>query len=274
MARSYSVPAVRRAIQVLEILANSHTGLSLAELSRSTSIPKSSLFRILNTLEHHSVVLQDEQRETFTLGMKLIDWGNRALDKIDLKTVSHPHLIRMAHETRESYYVAILDDSEVIVIDRADTPEMWQMVARLGQRSPVHATASGQILISEMSAPAINALINRHGLRKFTGRTITTRESLEKRLRQVRAKGFVVADAEYKPDLCVIAVPIRDHHGRITAALMTAMPSERARTEPERVNEVLSVLEREAVVISREIGYSGPPPQPQPLQDETGRKAQ
>jgi len=272
MARNYSVPAVRRAIQILEILASSHTGLSLAELSRSTSIPKSSLFRILNTLERHSVVLQDEQRETFTLGMKLIDWGNRALDKVDLKSVSHPHLVRMAHETRESYYVAILDDSEVIIIDRADTPEMWQMVARLGQRSPVHATASGQILISEMNAPAINALITRQGLKKYTARTITTREGLEKRLQQVRAKGFVVANAEYKPDLCVIAVPIRDHHGRITAALMTAMQSERARKEPDRVEEILTVLQREAAVISREIGYSGPPAQP--LQDASGRKRQ
>jgi DNA-binding IclR family transcriptional regulator len=272
MARNYSVPAVRRAIQVLEILANSHAGLSLAELSRSTSIPKSSLFRILNTLEEHSIVLQDEQRETFALGMKLIDWGNRALEGIDLKTVSHPHLLRMAHESRESYYVAILDDSEVIVIDRADAPDMWQMVARLGQRSPVHATASGQILISEMSAPAINALITRHGLKKYTARTITTREALEKRLRQVRAKGFVVANAEYKPDLCVIAVPIRDHHGRITAALMTAMQSERARKEPGRVDELVVVLQREAAVLSREIGYSGPPQNTQ--HDEPGRKAQ
>jgi DNA-binding IclR family transcriptional regulator len=270
MARDYSVPAVRRAIQVLEILANSHTGLSLAELSRLTAIPKSSLFRILNTLEHQSLVLQDTQRETFALGMKLIDWGNRALDKIDLKTVSHPHLVRIAHETRESYYVAILDDSEVIIIDRADTPEIWQMVARLGQRSPVHATASGQILISDMGADAITAVIARHGLKRYTPRTITTREALEGRLRRVRAKGYVVANAEYKADLCVIAVPIRGHHGRITAALMTAMHSDQARKEPTRVKEVVAVLKKEGTVISREIGFLGP--LVQPSHDQPGRK--
>ena len=255
MARNYSVPAVRRAIEVLEILAQSHAGLSLADLSRLTSIPKSSLFRILNTLERHAVVLQDDQRETFSLGMKLIDWGNRALDNIDLKTVAHPHLVRMAHETRESYYVAMLDEGEVIIIDRTDTPEIWRMVARLGQRSPVHATASGQVLISEMNQEAIDSLIGRNGLKKYTPRTITDPERLHKRLLRIRNDGYVVANAEYKPDLCVIAAPIRDHHGLIAAALMTAMPSDRARKEITRVREVVRILKTESAVISREIGY-------------------
>ncbi len=225
METNYTVPAVHRAIQVLEILAVSHTGFTLADLSRQTGIPKSSLFRILLTLEQSSIVSQDRSRGTFTLGMKLIDWGNRALDKIDLKTITHPHLMRLAHETRESYYVAVLDDHEVIIIDRADTPEIWRMVARLGQRSPVHATASGQILVSEASAEALDAIVARTGLKRFTKRTITSLSGLKKRLKEVRHDGYVVADAEYKPDLCVIAVPIRDHHGKISAALMTALQS-------------------------------------------------
>ncbi|MBP1658675.1 MAG: transcriptional regulator, IclR family [Bacteroidetes bacterium] len=159
MANEYTVPAVHRAVQVLEILAGSHTGFSLADLSRQTGIPKSSLFRILLTLEKASIVHLDRARNIYNLGMKLIDWGNRALDKIDLKTITHPHLVRMAQETRESYYVAILDDYEVIIIDRADTPDIWSMVARLGARSPVHATASGQILIAEAPEDVVSTII-------------------------------------------------------------------------------------------------------------------
>jgi DNA-binding IclR family transcriptional regulator len=129
------------------------------------------------------------------------------------------------------------------------------MVARLGQRSPVHATASGQVLISEMGQESIDKLVNRRGLKKFTPRTITDGERLLKRLRRIRTDGFVVANAEYKPDLCVIATPIRDHHGVIAAALMTAMHSDRARKETSRVREVVRILKAEAEVISREIGY-------------------
>lgn len=259
MANEYTVPAVHRAVQVLEILAGSHTGFSLADLSRQTGIPKSSLFRILLTLEKASIVHLDRARNIYNLGMKLIDWGNRALDKIDLKTITHPHLVRMAQETRESYYVAILDDYEVIVIDRADTPEIWSMVARLGQRSPVHATASGQILVAEAPEEVVNTIIARKGLKRFTPRTLTSVARLKDRLKEVRRTGFTIADAEYKPDLCVIAVPIRDHHGKIQAALMTALQSERMRRNRALSGDIVEVLKRESAVISRELGYQGQP---------------
>jgi len=161
MTKDYTVPAVHRTIQVLEILSASSTGFSLADLSRQTGIPKSSLFRILLTLDRSSVVHLDEARGTYTLGPKLIDWGTQALDKIDLKTITHPHLVRLANETRESYYIAVLDDYEVILIDRADTPEIWRMVARLGNRSPVHATASGQVLIADVLRTGVDVIATR-----------------------------------------------------------------------------------------------------------------
>lgn len=255
MTKDYTVPAVQRTIQVLEILASSQSGFSLADLSRQTGIPKSSLFRILLTLDRSSLVHQDEARGTFSLGAKLIDWGNRALDKIDLKSVTHPHLVRLANDTRESYYVAVLDDFEVIIIDRADTPEIWRMVARLGQRSPVHATASGQVLIADLSADLLDTVLSRGGLKKYTPYTITSASRLKSRLREVRERGYVVADAEYKPDLCVIATPIRDHHGRASAALMTALQSERARRNKQLVSGIVEILKAEAAVISRQIGY-------------------
>lgn len=258
MPNEYTVPAVQRAVTVLELLAGSDTGISLAELSRQTGFPKSSLFRILLTLEKASIVQLDRTRNIFTLGMKLIDWGNRALEKIDLKTVTHPHLVRMAHETRESYYVAILDDNEVIIIDRADTPEIWRMVARLGQHSPVHATASGQVLMAEATDEVLAAAIQHTGLKRFTPQTITSMGRLRNRLKDVRRDGHVVNDAEYKPDLCVIAVPLRDHYGKVVAALMTALQSERARRNKSLVMSIVDILKREASVISREIGYQGP----------------
>jgi DNA-binding IclR family transcriptional regulator len=258
MPNEYTVPAVQRAVDVLELLAGSHTGISLADLSRLTGFPKSSLFRILLTLEKASIVQLDRTRNMFTLGMKLIDWGNRALEKIDLKTVTHPHLVRMAHETRESYYVAILDDNEVIIIDRADTPEIWRVVARLGQRSPVHATASGQVLMAESSDDTLHAAIQRTGLKRFTSLTITSMSRLKSRLKEIRRDGYVINDAEYKADLCVIAVPLRDHHGKIVAALMTAITSERSRKNKPFLMSIVEILKREASVISKELGYQGP----------------
>jgi DNA-binding IclR family transcriptional regulator len=164
----------------------------------------------------------------------------------------------MAHETRESYYVAILDDNEVIIIDRADTPEIWRMVARLGQRSPVHCTASGQVLVAEAPDDALHLAIQRSGLKRFTPQTITSVSRLKSRLKEVRRDGYVINDAEYKADLCVIATPLRDHHGKVVAALMTALQSDRARRNKPLLMSIVDLLKREAGVISKELGYQGP----------------
>jgi IclR family pca regulon transcriptional regulator len=164
----------------------------------------------------------------------------------------------MAHETKESYYLAILDDYEVIIIDRADTPEIWQIVARLGQRSPFHATASGQVLVADLTPDLVQKIIVEKGLKKFTPHTITSPSKLRERLKKVREEGFAIANAEYKPDLCVIAVPVRDHHGRVAAALMTAFHADRARKDKPLVKGIIAILKREAATISREIGYLDP----------------
>ena len=254
----YIVPSVHRAIQVLEVLATSDEGISLADLSKRIGVPKSTLFRILTTLEHNSIVNHDEQRRKFTLGIKLLDWGNSALSRIDLKTVAHPHLVRMANETKESYYLAILDHHEVIIVDRVDTPEIWTMVARLGQRSPVHATASGQVLISDLKPDVLEKIIERSGMKKYTPKTITSLRKLKQRLEEVKEEGYAVADAEYKPDLCALAAPIFDHHSRVSAALMMALSHERIARNKKLIDGMIDILKREAATISHEIGYQEP----------------
>jgi len=132
-------------------------------------------------------------------------------------------------------------------------------VTRLGQRSPVHATASGQILLSDLPGETVDQIIVQTGLKRFTARTIISASGLKKRLMEVRKHGYVVANAEYKPDLCVIATPIRDHHGKVSAALMTALHSERARRSKALVNQIVDILKREALLISHQIGYQGTP---------------
>jgi IclR family pca regulon transcriptional regulator len=231
--------------------------MSLAQLAVQTKVPKSTMFRILFTLQQNSIVVEDHERKLFTLGMKLLDWGNAALSKIDLKTIAHTHLLTLAHETRESFYLAMLDHDEVILIDHVDTPEIWKMVTRLGHRSPFHCTASGLVLTSDLPSEEVDAMIERQGLRKYTSKTVTTPAKLKRRIEEVKKQGFAIADGEYKTDLCAIAVPVWDHSGQVAASLMTAVPSDRISREKRIVDDLLSVLRREALHISKRIGYTG-----------------
>ncbi|MEP0821784.1 MAG: IclR family transcriptional regulator [Ignavibacterium sp.] len=256
MPVDYTVPAIDRAVRLLEILSLAPHGRSLAQLADELAVPKSTLFRILHTLEEHAVVIEDPDRKVFTLGMRLLEWGHAALSRIDLKTVAHPYLQKLAHETRESFYLAILDHDDVILIDHVDTPEVWKMVTRLGHRSPIHCTASGLVLIADRDPQDVERLIGRKGLKKFTETTITTTTALKRRLARIRKDGYSIVDGEYKPDLCAMAVPIRDHTARVVASLMTAIPSERYRKSKRKAKELISFLVRFAGQISARLGYN------------------
>jgi len=255
MSLNYTVPAIDRAVRLLEILSASTQGRSLAQLSEELNVPKSTLFRILYTLQERAIVVEDPERKLFTLGMKLLDWGHAALSKIDLKTIVHPHLQKLAQETRESFYLAILDHDVVILIDHVDTPEVWKMVTRLGYQSPVHCTATGLVLIADLEDREVEAIVDRRGLKKFTETTITSPTKLKKRLKEVRQNGYSIVDGEYKPELCAIAVPIRDHGGSVVASLMTAIPSERYKRNKKHASELIEALREEAQLVSRRIGY-------------------
>jgi DNA-binding IclR family transcriptional regulator len=230
--------------------------MSLAQLATQTRVPKSTMFRILHTLQENSIVVEDAERKLFTLGMRLLEWGHAALARIDVKTIAHPHLVKLAHETRESFYLALLDQGEVIIIDHVDTPEIWKMVTRLGQRSPFHCTATGLVLTAEMDPEEVRSIIELHSLKRFTPKTITSLSRLKKRLAEVQRCGYAVVDGEYKEDLCAIAVPIRDHTSKVFASLMTAIPSDRSRKDKKLVETLIDVLKHEAVLISKEIGYA------------------
>jgi IclR family acetate operon transcriptional repressor len=229
--------------------------MSLAQLASQTKVPKSTMFRILHTLHQHQIILEDNERKMFTLGMRVLGWGHAALERIDYKAIAHPHLVKLAEETRESFYLALLDQDEVILVDRVDTPEVWKMVTRLGQRSPFHCTATGLVIAGGMSDQAIDEMIDRHGLRRFTPKTIINETRLKRRLKEVNRLGYAVADGEYKPDLCAVAVPIWDHTGAVVASLMTAVQSARSHKDKKLVNNLIAVLKREAAQISKRIGY-------------------
>jgi DNA-binding IclR family transcriptional regulator len=258
MPVDYTVPAIDRAVRLLEILSVSPQGRSLAQLAEELRVPKSTLFRILHTLQEHAVVVEDRERKIFSLGMKLLEWGHSALSRIDLKTIAHPQLQKLAHQTRESFYLAILDQDDVIIIDHVDTPEVWKMVTRLGHRSPIHCTATGLILVAGLDDGEMEGIIQRKGLRKFTESTITTTVRFKRRIAQIRKDGFSVVDGEYKEDLCAIAVPIRDHNGSVVASLMTAIPSERYKNNKRNANHLVDVLTDSGEFISRQLGYHKP----------------
>ncbi len=257
MTVDYTVPAISRMVKLLDILSNASEGMSLTQLAEILDVPKSTLFRILVTLVEQGILREDTERRRFSLGVKLVEWGTAALERIDIKGISHPHLMELATTTHESYYLAILDHDEVVLIDRVDTAEVWKMVTRLGHRSPIHCTASGQVIAAYQDEAAWDRILNAAMLRKYTSKTVTLIPKLKKKFEGIRKLGYAIADGEFKPDLWAAAVPIFDHAGHVMASIMVAMPSDRAEKDTNYIQDLIARLQGEAYAISLRIGYKG-----------------
>jgi len=252
----YIVPAVKRAIEILNLLEKADAPMGLSEIARHVDYPKSSIFRILVTLEKYGFVERNIGDNTFSLGIRLSQLGISKLNKMNLGYDSYKYMEELAKKTGESVYLAVLNNYRVVLIQRVDSPSMWSLVTKLGLRSPVHCTASGQVLISEFSDDELRELVKKVGLKKYTEKTITRFSELKQRLKKVREQGFSVVDREYNPELVAVAAPIRNTWGKIIAALLITLQYQGSKTVA-KAYELAEDLKVYADKISRRLGYVG-----------------
>jgi DNA-binding IclR family transcriptional regulator len=250
----YVVPSVQRAVEVLEILANSGKDASLSELTAITKLPKSSLFRILVTLEAQKMVSLDRERKKFSLGTRLLQLGGAKLRRVDLKEIASAVVQQLAQEHGESVYLGVFDRGQVVFLQHVESQNEWKSVMRLGSSSPIHCTAIGQVLLSTLPDEQISRILSEKGLKRHTKRTITSESGFQKRVAQIRSDGFAISDGEYRPDLCTVAAPIRGFGGDVVAALMIVLPSE-GTGKKANVLKLAHSLQRAGMDISRQLGY-------------------
>jgi DNA-binding IclR family transcriptional regulator len=251
----YLVPAIERASAILDVLEKSDKPLTLSEIARHFKWPKSSIFRILVTLEKYNFVEQNYEAATFTLGNRLTQLGIAKLNKMNLGFTAYRYLEELANRSGESVYLAILSNWRVVIIQRVDSPNVWAMVTKLGLYAPVHCTASGQVLISEVNSHELERAMKKIGLKKYTNRTITRFSELKRRLDEIKRKGYVIVDREYNPEIVAIAAPIRNAWGKIAAALLIVLQYKGSETRA-RARELVPLIKEYARRISNELGYS------------------
>lgn len=255
MASRYIVPSLDRAIDVLEILASAQVPIGLTEMCRRTKIPKSTLFRIMTTLQARGCVELDEEGSRFKLGMKVWELGDAYLRDLDLYSASLPHLKQLADDSGESVFLGILDESEVIYIQRLESAKSVTVVRKLQQRAPAHCTATGEAILAYLPEAELNRILEDHELQAFNAKTVTDRKVLESRLARVRKDGLAIVDGEYNAEVLCISAPIFDNAGRPQASATVAMISAQAAGNQARLDEVGRFVRDAARRISRDLGY-------------------
>lgn len=244
----HRIPAVERALQALDLLCAGGEAPTIRDLAARLGVPRTTVYRILNTLEAHGVARRDAAGR-YLPGARLLAYA-RAVPRADLATLAMPALEALAAEVRATAKLSVLDGDAALVAAVAPGPGAYSVVTQVGRRFPLHAGAASKVLAAHLPDAGRDALLAAP-LPRVTSRTITDPKRLAAVLARVRREGVATDHAEYVEGVHAMAAPVFGPDGGCAAAISLAhLPAE----PPERLAAFEAALRRAASRLSREIG--------------------
>lgn len=214
---------------------------------------KSTVHRFLATLIEAGYVRQDLDTGRYALGARVAWLGAKFLESMDVREVARPILEELAQVTRETIHLGIMDGDEVMYLDKVPGQQTVQMRSRVGSRMPIHSTALGKVLLADLPEPAWKRYVSEIGLTPYTPNTIVQAESFYDHLRQIRRQDYSIDNAENEEGIRCVAAPVRNHTGRVLAAI--SVTGSTLTMTPEKAEVVIPQVEQAAQQLSEELGF-------------------
>jgi len=250
---SSNVQSVGRAIAILKSFSVERPERGVSELSRELELHKSTVSRLMRTLEHGGLLARNPETERYRLGVDLIGLAAQVVSFMDVREVSLPFLRALADACQETVNLSVLDAGQVVNLEQfAPQERRIKNIGRIGRRMAPHCTAAGKVLLAYLP-PHEREQILQAGLKRFTPHTITDTDALRQELAQVREQSYATAREELEAGLNVVAAPVRDHTGRVVASVSVAGPAFRLSTD--LFPEIAALLKDTTAAISKRLGY-------------------
>lgn len=226
-----TVQSVDRALNILHILQDHPKGLGVTELSHRLDVSKSTIHRLLMSLLQKGFVKQDRENERYLLGLKLIELGEVVSENLDIRKLAAPLLNQLAEKTGETVHLVVMDNLEIVYIDKTESYATIRMFSRVGKRAPMHCTGVGKAVLAFLPEESINQVLTQKPMTKFTKNTITSKEEMFNHLKEIRNRGYSIDDEEHEEGIKCAAAPIFNYKGEVVAGISVAGPIMRVSEE-------------------------------------------
>jgi len=247
---------VEKALQLLAVVAEESEPLSLVALSRAANLDKTTTHRLATSLTRFGLLRFDPTDRSYSLGMRLVELGQRAIGQLSLPNLARPFLEQVAELSKEVANLGIYDDGKVVFVDQVQSPQPVMIRARVGTRVPLHCTSSGKVLLA-MGAEAWLQRALDEGLDPYTPNTIVAPDELKEHLGRIQRLGYAIDDEEHRLGIRCVAAPIRDHSGLAVASVSIAGPA--FRLSRERLGALVGPLQEACLELSVKLGYPSEP---------------
>jgi IclR family acetate operon transcriptional repressor len=250
----YFSKVIGKALDVMAILRSSAQPLSLNELTLRLELAKSSVFRILHTLEVSGYIDRDAAGR-YTVAADLRAWAPGQL-RAALIDATMPALKELSREFRETVSLAMRFENRVEVIATIESPHLIRMGNTVGRIVPPYASSLGKAVAAFQHEEVRDRLIRSYGIHRFTEHTVTNEVDLKRELELVRGRGYSSDQEESVLEGCCIGAPILGMDGDALAAISLSAPKMRIRDE-QLQKRVVSALRRAAEGVARQLAARG-----------------
>jgi len=234
-APRYNVPGLERGLRMLQLFDRSRKVLSAAEMARALQIPRSTAFRIAQTLEHLGFLVREN--EAYRVGPAVLRLGFEYIASLEFSELARPIVERLRDDTGFSAQLVIRDGRDVVVVLKAAAQSAFASNVNVGTRMPAHATILGRVLLTGTDDRALAALYPAASLPKVSAKSPRTLAELKRLVNEDRARGFAVSESFFEQGISAVAAPVRDGTGHVVAAI--SITAQRPTLDPAELRERL-----------------------------------
>lgn len=242
---------LERAFGILRVVAGSARGTTVTEVTRQTGLPKSTVSRLLATLEQLEAVERNSATNVFTIGRGIVALAAHVPHSDTLAVIARPHLQELSEQIGETVALAMPDGDYAYVADQISSRHAIQVRDWTGQRIEMHALSTGRVFLAARTPEALARYLAKP-LARYTAKTICDPAALGAAIAQVRAQGYAWIFEEYEEGLNALAVPIRDQAGRAVAAVNVFGPAFRFPAAGQQAR-ITQLVQDAAQAISRRL---------------------
>lgn len=247
LAPQYPIESVDNALKLL-LLLGEQPEIRLSEATRYLGVASSTAHRLLAMLAYRGFVRQDPVSKAYLPGPSLTGVAFAIFGRLDIARSAAPIMRALSEQLRETVHVGMLDGASVRFVAAVEGPAAVRVASRLGRALPAHCTSTGKVMLAQLSAAELRALLPRERLKRITAHSIGSRAALEAELAAIRERGYATNREESEEGVASVAVPIPTRAPGLRLALNAAAPQNRL--DAARYPAVAAAL----VAAAKEIG--------------------
>ena len=242
---------VGKALDVLDMVAMAGRPVRFTELLGAGTYPKATMYRFLQTLTNQGMLAYDPERQSYSLGVRLVRLAHAAWSQSSLAPVARPWIDTLSAAVGETIHLAQMDQAQVLYVDKRNATRAVEMFSQAGKVGPAYCTGVGKAMLAFLPPDMQDRAIERQSFHRFTPNTLSTPIALLAELQVIRKRGYAFDNEEHEPGIICIALPILTQSGRVMGALSVTSTTSRSSLDAlaqlaPRITETANAIAGEA----------------------------